>query len=228
MGFYHFLRLESYFLKYKKFPDIWESSLPWNIRNVFRVSVSRNIRKVFFWENITKKIILEPESSISQNTRNFFGGGFFLFFKLGLKSSISWNISNFFLVDLFIFLSLGLKVCYVAAEELKLRFDEVSFLWPQRIVLLSCYLKIFLKSPTNPLHEKRTFVLWKFVKRTENIIFSLVFVCFRFTEISYFLNFPSNEDVRKQHLSVNAYYCINMKFSYTISGGKDEIFCVVL
>ena len=74
----------------------------------------------------------------------------------------------------------------------------------------------------------RIFVLRKFVKRTEKIIFSLVFVCFRFTEISYFLNFPSNENVRKQHLSANAYSCVNMKFSYTIAVRKDEIFYVVL
>ena len=74
----------------------------------------------------------------------------------------------------------------------------------------------------------RISVLRKFVKRTENILFSLVFVCFRFTEISYFLNFPSNENVRKQHLSANAYSCVNMKFSYTIAVRKDEIFYVVL
>ena len=74
----------------------------------------------------------------------------------------------------------------------------------------------------------RVFVLRKFMKRTQKIIFSLVFVCFRFTEISYFLNFPSNENVRKQHLSANAYSCVNMKFSYTIAVRKDEIFYVVL
>ena len=56
--------------------------------------------------------------------------------------------------------------------------------------------------------------LWK---KMENVIFSLVSVCFRFTEISYFLSFPSNENVRKQHLSANAYFCVNMKFSYMIA-----------
>ena len=66
------------------------------------------------------------------------------------------------------------------------------------------------------------------MKRTEKIIFSSAFVCLRFTEISYFLNFPSNENVRKQHLSANAYFCVNMKFSYTIAGRKDEIFYVLL
>ena len=71
--------------------------------------------------------------------------------------------------------------------------------------------------------KKRIFVLQKFVKRTEKISFSSAFVCFRFSEISYFLNFPSNENVRKQHLSANAYFCVNMTFSYTIAGRKDEI-----
>ena len=70
----------------------------------------------------------------------------------------------------------------------------------------------------------RIFVLRKIVKRTKKIIFSLVFVCFRFTAISYFLNFPSNENVRKQHLSANAYSWINMRYSYTIAVCKDEIF----
>ena len=80
------------------------------------------------------------------------------------------------------------------------------------------------------LHCMKTkiFVLQKLVKRTEKIIFLLVFASFRFTEISYFLNFPSNENVRKQHLSANAYSCVNMKFSYTIAVRKDEIFYVVL
>ena len=71
----------------------------------------------------------------------------------------------------------------------------------------------------------RIFVFRKFVKRTEKIIFSLVFICF--TEISYFLRFPSNENVRKQHLSANVYSCVNMKFSYMIAVRKDEIFYVI-
>ena len=58
--------------------------------------------------------------------------------------------------------------------------------------------------------KKRIFVLRKFVKRTEKIIFLLVFVCFCFTEISYFLYFPLNENVRKQHLSASAYSCVNI------------------
>ena len=75
--------------------------------------------------------------------------------------------------------------------------------------------------------KKRIFVLQKFVKSAEKIIFSFVFVYFRFTEISYFLTFPSNENVRKQHLSANAYFCVNMKFSYMIAGRKDEICRIV-
>ena len=55
--------------------------------------------------------------------------------------------------------------------------------------------------------KKRIFVLQKFVKSAEKIIFSFAFVCFHFTEISYFLSFPSNENVR------NAYFFVNMKFS---------------
>ena len=76
--------------------------------------------------------------------------------------------------------------------------------------------------------KKRIFVLQKFVKKSEKIIFSLVFVCFGFTEISYFLSFPSNENVRKQDLSANAYFCVNMKFLYMIAGRKDEMFYAVL
>ena len=69
----------------------------------------------------------------------------------------------------------------------------------------------------------KIFVLRKFEKRTEKMIFSLVFVCFRFTEISYFLNFSSNKNVRKQYLSANVYSCVNMKFFYTIAVRKDVV-----
>ena len=78
------------------------------------------------------------------------------------------------------------------------------------------------------MYEKRIFVLRKFVKRTEKILFPLVLVCLQFAEISYFLNFPSNKNVRKQLLSIGAYFCLNMKFSYTIAGRKDQVFYVVL
>ena len=78
----------------------------------------------------------------------------------------------------------------------------------------------------NTAGKKEFFFLRNYVERTEKIIFSSVFVCFRFTEISYFLDFPSNENVRKQHLSGN--FCVNMKFSYTIVGLKDENFCRIV
>ena len=60
------------------------------------------------------------------------------------------------------------------------------------------------------LHNILISVLQKFVKRTEKLIFLLVFVCFHFTEISYFLNIPSNENVRKQHLSASLYSCVSI------------------
>ena len=65
-------------------------------------------------------------------------------------------------------------------------------------------------------------------KDRKDIIFSLVFEYFRFTEMSYFLNFPSNENVTKQHFSASAYFYVNMKFSYKIPGRKDEIYYAVL
>ena len=87
------------------------------------------------------------------------------------------------------------------------------------------YIKGLLSESMQHYHcmKKRIFVLRKFMESAEKIIFSFVFVCFRFTEISYFLKFPSNENVRKQHLSANAYFCVNMKFSYMIAGRKDVV-----
>ena len=61
------------------------------------------------------------------------------------------------------------------------------------------------------------FALRNFVKRIKKITFSLGFACFRFMEISYFLNFSSNKNVRKQHLRGNAYFFVNMKFPYVIT-----------
>ena len=73
------------------------------------------------------------------------------------------------------------------------------------------------------------FVLHKFVKRTEKILFSLVFTCFCFTEILYFVNFPSNENVRKQHLSANVYSFVNMKLLYAIAVNKKiKILCRIV
>ena len=73
------------------------------------------------------------------------------------------------------------------------------------------------------------------MKRTENIIFLFcekdrkkfhIFVSFRmcpFHGISYFLNFPSNENVKKRYLSTNAFSSVNMKCLYTTTERKDEI-----
>ena len=112
---------ESYFLKQKTF---FRVSVSWNIKKIFRVSVSWSIRN---------SLMLEPESSISQNIRKYkrIKSGLFLFFELGkflpeiqessnvkneinflilkVESSISWNIRNFFGMDFFYFFELGLK-----------------------------------------------------------------------------------------------------------------------
>ena len=68
------------------------------------------------------------------------------------------------------------------------------------------YLQWYNSKHSATVWKKKFFVLQKFVKRAEKIIFALVFVCFCFTEISYFLSLPSNENIRKQHLSANAYF----------------------
>ena len=86
----------------------------------------------------------------------------------------------------------------------------------------------YLKNEIFHCMKNRIFVLRKFVTRKWKIIFSLVFVSCHFGEISYFLNVSSNENVRKQHLSANEYFCVNMKFSYTMAGSNDEILYVVL
>ena len=79
------------------------------------------------------------------------------------------------------------------------------------------------------MKKKIYFVLHKFVKRTEKILFSLVFTCFCFTEVLYFVNFPSNENVRKQHLSANVYSCVNMKLLYAIAVHKKiKILCRIV
>ena len=70
--FFRFLSKESYSLKYEKF---------------FSVSVSWNIRKTFFWENIKYFLTLEQESLISQKYKKFFSWWiFFIFSSLSLKS----------------------------------------------------------------------------------------------------------------------------------------------
>ena len=65
--------------------------------------------------------------------------------------------------------------------------------------------------------------LWK-EQRNRKHIFLLVFEFSPFTEISYFLNFPSNVNGRKQHHSANAYSCVHMKFLYQIAGRKYTFF----
>ena len=103
--------------------------------------------------------------------------------------------------------------------------DEAFSLFSNHFRLTASSHSYCTPSVSNGLHcmKKVIFVLRKFAKWTEKIIFSSAFVCFRFTEISYFLSFPSNENVRKQHLSANAYFCVNMKFSYMIAGRKDVV-----
>ena len=39
--------------------------------------------------------------------------------------------------------------------------------------------------------------------------------------------FPFHRNIRKKHLSTNAYSCVNMKFLYTIAVCKDKVFYVV-
>ena len=50
--FFYFVISESYFLKYKKFfratvPEAFEISVSWSIKNFYRISASRNVRKAF-------------------------------------------------------------------------------------------------------------------------------------------------------------------------------------
>ena len=101
--------------------------------NFFGVSVSRNIWKAFFWENIRNLLTLDDkdflgvifflffffffsslgwkvQDSISGNIRK----GFFweivrIFLILELESSISWNVRHFWWVDSFLFFELGMK-----------------------------------------------------------------------------------------------------------------------
>ena len=61
----HFSSLESYFLRFKKFCRV---SISWKITNFFWVSISQNITKAFFWENIRNVF----EISISWNIRTAF------------------------------------------------------------------------------------------------------------------------------------------------------------
>ena len=102
---------------------------------------------------------------------------------------------------------------------------QLHGIWPIPVYIRIFSAKIYFFS----LHcmKKRIFVMRKFVKRKEKIIFSLVFACSRLMEISYFLNSSSDENVRKQQLSGSAYFCLNMKCSHTIAGRKDNIYRII-
>ena len=73
-GSFYFSRSERYFLKYQKV------SLPNYIKNFFGVSVSRNIRKAFFWGNIRSFLILGSKRSTFQEYKKFSQGGTFFIF----------------------------------------------------------------------------------------------------------------------------------------------------
>ena len=146
-------------------------------------------------------------------------------------SGIQWTFPQIFLLKIKISKNWDM-VSYIKNND----YNDINiFLWLENPFTFCLrrkrpFLKRIFNNNSEILHymKIRIFVLRKFVKRTKNILFSLVFVCFCFMEISYFLNFPSNQHVRKQHLSANAYSCINMKFSHTIVERKDETFYVVL
>ena len=59
--------------------------------------------------------------------------------------------------------------------------------------------------------------------------FRLIKICERdrkdhiFVSFRMFRNIPAKENVRKQRLSANEYFCVNMKFSYSLACRKDEI-----
>ena len=72
-----------------------ENSISWNVG----VPFSPNLKKAFFWENIRNFSILELESPISWNIRNFLGGWiFFHFFAFRLKSALGSCILYYFLL----------------------------------------------------------------------------------------------------------------------------------
>ena len=78
------------------------------------------------------------------------------------------------------------------------------------------------------LHENKNFCLTKICEKdTKDHIF-ISFRMFPFHGNIIFLNFPSKENVRKQHLSTSAYSCVNMKFLYMIAMRNDEIFYLIL
>ena len=87
------------FLKYKEFCwgfrfEKYNKVLLPEIEGFFSGLCSQNIKKISFERNTKNVLILEPESFIFSEFKNFF---FFLvfFFEVGLKSSISQNIGSF-------------------------------------------------------------------------------------------------------------------------------------
>ena len=78
------------------------------------------------------------------------------------------------------------------------------------------------------LHEKKGFRLTKICDKNRKDHIFISFRMFLSHGNIMFLSFPSNENVRNQHLSANAYSCVNMKFSYAMAVCKDEIFYAVL
>ena len=73
------------------------------------------------------------------------------------------------------------------------------------------------------LHENKNFLLTKICEKDRKDHIFISFCMFPFHGNIVFSDFSSNENVRKQHLSVNEYSCVNMKFFYTIAVRKDEI-----
>ena len=101
------------FLKYKKvsFPKIKESSVSWNVKKNFRVSVSWNLRNFllvhfFYLSSLDWKV----QNFIPENikkSKNFFGAGFFRkiytnFFRKNFEGW-DWEVQGFISGNIWIF-----------------------------------------------------------------------------------------------------------------------------
>ena len=102
-----------------------------------------------------------------------------------------------------------------------------SFLCTVLYFLCAFSAKMATYSLVIALHEKKNFRLTKIWKRTEKIIFSLVFVSFHGKIIFSGLLFFKRK-CKKAASFHKCIFCVNIKFSYMIDGCKDEIFCIVL
>ena len=130
---------------------------------------------------------------------------------VSFSSSKSWNIRGKIFIECFLYINNRIEYNKWSNYMLFLVIFKLTkkFQWTPhtRVGIPNKYPLVLRGESIGDGHLKERgrllhcIVLRNFVKRTEKIIFSLVFVCFRFTEISYFLNFPSNENLRKQHLS---------------------------